>query len=592
MPKRCEVCGKELPDNWMTSICADCAFEKFKSFAAAGGGFKGKAFLQEAITSSPTVTTSTSREAQLLKKYGELDITFLTGIFKDKFVLGKMLNEGFSPDMLYHPATRKIAELLVYFYKQGKSWDRFLVQDFLKRQNELTPEIEEVLDLIVHQPPVQLGSMMEYLARLRERASIERLKLVRRKIDDYIDGKENTNTPVLEFVNILVRDLREIQKAHTGQSIKLIKSELIEIAKEIEERAKTGEIETLGYSLQPYNDLNLALSGLRKGFFYAIAGAPRRGKTSLTLELATTVARNEKIPVLFFSWEQTRKTLTYRILAKESRINPDTLRRKDITKNPELMERFAAGWKKMEEYMDYFYIMEGSKKDTVDRIKAYAYNAMEIHGTDDIVIFLDYLQKMPYPKEYSTERFKIEEISTDIKRLTIELNCPIVVISSLTREGCELDSGPGKGRPTMYHTKGSGDIEYDLDVAMILAKDWEDTAELENQLRIKAREMGKDPENVPKIDIVNLYLDKNRDAPEGYPPVVQFFFFIEENKFVELGFKGEEDKYRYARIDRLLNKLIETGMIRFRDKQDLKTGALSAARKKAVRIKRDADSLV
>ncbi len=62
-------------------------------------------------------------------------------------------------------------------------------------------------------------------------------------------------------------------------------------------------------SIAPYDNLNIAVSGLRPGFYYALGGAPRRGKTNLMLRLATLVARNEKVPVLYYSFEQTRRVL-------------------------------------------------------------------------------------------------------------------------------------------------------------------------------------------------------------------------------------------------------------------------------------------
>ena len=370
---------------------------------------------------------------------------------------------------------------------------------------------------------------------------------------------------MMDFTSEIMMDLRDMQKRSTRKKLNLIKGQMLQIAENIQNREQSGEVENLGFSLKPFYDLNASLSGLRKGFFYGIAGAPRRGKTSFALELATLVAGNENTPVLFFSWEQTRLNLTYRLLAKESKINPDTLQRKRIMNDESTEELFKIGWKRMEKYMDDFYLIEGSKMDTVDRLKAHAYNIMQAHDTDDIAIFLDYIQKMPLSKEYGSEKFRIEEISTSLKGLTIELNCPILAISALTKEGCNEDTEISETRPMVYHCKGSGDIEYDLDCAMIMAKDWDDSRELAQQLQHKAEAMGKDPIHIPKIDIINVHIDKNRDAPEGISSMVQYFFFIEQNKFMELGYKMEADHYRFTKIENLIMKLMEEGYIVFRD---------------------------
>ena len=139
-------------------------------------------------------------------------------------------------------------------------------------------------------------------------------------------------------------------------------------------------------------------------------------------------------------------------------------------------------------------------------------------------------------------------------------------ISSLSKEGCLIDASNDAERPTMYHCKGSGDLEYDLDCAMIQAKDWGDTYELFQQLQQKAEQLGKDTTRIPKVDVVNLYLDKNRDAPEGIFSVIQYLFFIEDNKFIELGPKYDDDRYRFSKIEELVDKLIEQNFIIFFDK--------------------------
>ena len=66
--------------------------------------------------------------------------------------------------------------------------------------------------------------------------------------------------------------------------------------------------------------------------------------------------------------------------------------------------------------------------------------------------------------------------------------------------------------------------------------------------------------------MVNLYLDKNRDAPEGIFSTLQYLFFIEDNKFVELGPKYDDDRYRFSKIEGLVEDLIQKNYIIFYDK--------------------------
>ena len=122
-------------------------------------------------------------------------------------------------------------------------------------------------------------------------------------------------------------------------------------------------------------------------------------------------------------------------------------------------------------------MLEGSRKDTVDRIRATAYNVMHDFRTDSVAIFLDYLQKIPLAHPPADTRARIDEISTGLADLSLELNCPVLAISSIDKEGCRLDEDPGpdvdlddlltRARPTMHHCTGSGDIEYDLSLIHI-----------------------------------------------------------------------------------------------------------------------------
>lgn len=500
----------------------------------------------------------------------EMEIAVLSAILNDAFILNSALSKGLIADLFSSRNTKAICKAILGLREESKEVsiiDKIVIKNKLRQMGMYDTNVQQLLEKVAACPSPTLDQVLNYLEIMKENALKRKLKEISLTISNYVDKPQASNTLSIEsFTNKIIQELREVQKAKTTKRISLIREEMKEIMKDIERREETGEIDIIGFSCEPFHYLNIALSGFRKGFMYAIAGAPRRGKTTFTLELATAVATNCKIPVLFFTYEQTKRNLTYRLIAKESRLNPDTLQRKKIKSDTIMDAKFMGGWKKMQAYMDYFYIIEATKADTVDRIRSYAYNVMQDFNTEDIMIFVDYIQKMPLNRDYRDEKFKVEEISTELKALSIELNNPIMTISSLSKEGCMIDATPNDERPTLYHCKGSGDLEYDLDCAMIQAKDWGDTKELYTQLQHKAEELGKDPTRVPKVDVVNLYLDKNRDAPEGIYSVLQYLFFIEDNKFIELGPKYEDDRYRFSKIENVLEQLIQNNYIVFYDR--------------------------
>ncbi|MDD2716341.1 MAG: DnaB-like helicase C-terminal domain-containing protein [Candidatus Wallbacteria bacterium] len=559
----CKNCGNEfMPgDEKSGNLCPDCYYKLYPKIKSALEKVDQEAIkkkIREKEDGGPIQDEVINMEQVILK-----------GMLTDLFILDRSMLMGMNRMMFSTKEGAILFEEIEDLYT-SKFKEKIIQPDFfsskIKEREDFSKGVQAFYNETNERNSPRFSRIMVYIDVLKDRLARDELSRSAESINEYLRGEgKNRNLKIVEFISNILKDLRELQRQRVKKDIQKIKGELLVIAREVETRKKTGELKIIGYDIGDFTCLAQALSGLRKGFLYGIAGAPRRGKTTLTLEIATRIATFNKIPVLFYTWEQTRKNLTYRLLAKEARINADTLQRKQLDKDPQLEKNFILGWRKMEKYMEYFYLIEGSKDDTIERIKAHAYNAMQDFDTDDVMIVVDYIQKMPLGQEYSSEKFRVEEISTRIKGLSLELNCPILAISSLSKEGCNLDLQQSDERPSMYHCKGSGDIEYDLDAAIIMAKDWEDTKELTEQLRQIATQMDKDPNKLPKLDIVNLHLDKNRDSPEGLSSIIQMLFIIEANKFVELGFKVENDMYRFRNVNKIVQELIKEGYVEFQD---------------------------
>jgi replicative DNA helicase len=256
-----------------------------------------------------------------------------------------------------------------------------------------------------------------------------------------------------------------------------------------------------------------------------------------------------------------------RLLGKEMLFNPTALLTPAGT-DPQIRGRLRDSWTKMERDLATLYLFEAGRHDTVDRIRARAHNLMHALQTDECMIFIDYLQRVPLDEPVHDEKSRTDLISGKLADLSLELNCPVFAISPLDKEGCRLDERPAEeisefARPTMHHSVGSGDLEYDLDVAMVLAKDWVATKNLEDLLRSELA--GRNGGTVPRIDVLDLHLDKNRDAPETVANTIQYAFFVNINKFVELGFKSAErftSAFRdFAKMREALDELRQRGLI-------------------------------
>jgi replicative DNA helicase len=499
-------------------------------------------------------------------KFGEEEeLILISGFLNDRFLITSAIEKGFKPFLLRSRQAKTMCNVIFELYDSQREdviIDKNTLKNELIYKNYFTAEIQQFYNKLVQKEPPQLAQMMAYIDILKMRTGRDKLREISQLINDYNSDKGlNVGKDVADFAGDMAHKLMSIQKLQFHEVVLPMKYKMYELEDEIRNRKKESLVSIMGYSIYPYRTMNKVLSGLRKGFYYGLAGAPRRGKTNFSLSLATQIAAQNKIPILYYSWEQTQRVLTLRILSKESMINPSILQTENIMEDRRVKEKFIRGWRASESYMNYLFLIEGGQKDNFERIESHAYNIMHEFETDDIVIIIDYLQKMPLESHITDPQTRINRISSGLSELSLSLNCPIWAISSLDREGCKLDEKQSYERPTIHNTTGSGDIEYDLDVGIVVTKDWHDTQELNQQLTEIARVKNIPEEKVCQIDILNFYIDKNRDAPPGASNIIQYLFFIELNKLVELGFKNIEEEHTYTKVQDIVKKLIKTRMI-------------------------------
>ena len=75
-----------------------------------------------------------------------------------------------------------------------------------------------------------------------------------------------------------------------------------------------------------FYDLDAMTQGLQRGSLVVVAGRPSMGKTSFAMNLAQNVAKRNKLPVCYFSLEQSREQMSYRFLSMELGIESGRLR--------------------------------------------------------------------------------------------------------------------------------------------------------------------------------------------------------------------------------------------------------------------------
>lgn len=490
----------------------------------------------------------------------EITIKLISSIMKDRFLLSRAISEGLNKDLFESQEEKVIVDYVLKNYSKSELLvDIGLLKEAITEEGTYSSRVGELIDEIAKEQPVSLELLLSYMDILKRRFAEKELLAISKKIESYVELKARKES-IMDFAGNLIGELRGIVQGRVRRRLDPIRSSLITFTAELESR--TGEENLiLGYSMEPFTLLTESLSGARRGFYYALAGAPRRGKTNLMLKIASSIADNAHIPVLYYSWEQTSRVLFLRILSQETFIPPYILETKNVLNDPDFSKRYDRGYVQVESFMNYVYLIEGRREDTINRIRSHALSIMQEAGSDRVAIFIDYLQKVPTSVLYQDLSQQVDEVSGGIASLSLELNCPIFAISSFDKEGSKLDSEESPQRPTMFNCTGGGDIEYDADVAMVLIKDFKDTNTLYEKIINSTKEGRIDPNKIPHFDILNLYVDKNRDAPFGGNIIIQYLFLIEDNNLVEIGYKDIAQDRTYAKISRIFDWMLENGYL-------------------------------
>jgi replicative DNA helicase len=266
-----------------------------------------------------------------------------------------------------------------------------------------------------------------------------------------------------------------------------------------------------------FADLDKMTSGLHGGEMVVIAARPSMGKTSLAMNIAESVAIDQKLPVGVFSLEMTSESLVLRMLCSRSRVNLRNVREGFLAERDFPKLTGAAG-----KLANAPLFIDDSSGLSILQLRA---KARRMHQQYDIKLFVvDYLQLLHSTARRAENRQQeIADISNGLKSLAKELNVPIIVLSQLNRE---LEREKNR-KPRLSDLRESGAIEQDADVVGLLYKP---SSGDEDESGNPAAEEDAVP--------VNLLIAKQRNGPTGD---VNLTFLKSYTRFESAAKVSEED---------------------------------------------------
>ena len=223
------------------------------------------------------------------------------------------------------------------------------------------------------------------------------------------------------------------------------------------------------------------IGGFRNACFYAIAGVPGVGKSTFMLNIMQNIAQQGK-RVLFACLEMPYREIQNKFISMLTEISTNKLTGFNHRATVEGEATSLATARGMVKDYDINYIGSNGLhvQDMADKI--------EFLGGVNIV-FIDYLQLIK-ASAGKTRYEQITHISRDLKSISMKYNIPVITIASINRAMAQRQDK----HPVLSDFRDSGNIEYDLDCAILLHRPSQfdpDTDESYAELNIAKNRYGK-----------------------------------------------------------------------------------------------------
>jgi replicative DNA helicase len=222
--------------------------------------------------------------------------------------------------------------------------------------------------------------------------------------------------------------------------------------------------------------------GLRAGELLLIGGAQGTGKTTMAVQMARNIVLGGQASVLYICFEHDEEYLLNRIIAMESALDQlpaktggvklTDVRKEilgtwlaqgsesaDLSANP----RLRPALERINRYGQNLYLLRGSQTtSTVENMRQLVARYKELSGDRRLVVFIDYMQKVPVIPDPPTETEKVTYVVQGMKDVALAYDVPMVSIVAADKEGLKA------ARLRNHHLRGSSAINYEADIILIL----------------------------------------------------------------------------------------------------------------------------
>jgi replicative DNA helicase len=403
-----------------------------------------------------------------------------------------------SIEVFYFKNHQEIYKAIIFMYKNNIPIDILTLITFLQ-DNGLLQKIGGVKVLI------ELLSQIPNIVYLEDYLRLLKDKYIRRSLIklgyETINSSYITNISLESMLNDLETKLFNLTNKIKTQKLSSSAELVNNIFFELKNKSLNPKLSGL---TSGFYDLDSLTQGFQKSDLIIIAGRPSMGKTALSLNIASNVIKNSKLPVLFFSLEMSKEQIMYRLLAMETNINQIRLKNGKLYQNDWIkLNKMIKIISKFPLFIDDTFDL--SIQDIRSKIKTILFEQNELG-----LVIVDYIQLMQNPKLKIENRVQeLSQITRSLKTIAREFNIPIIGLSQLSRS---VENRVDK-KPILSDLRESGSLEQDADLVLMLYKN--------NSTKYSSTPL-------QTSQLIELIVAKQRNGPTG---TITLKFNEEQTKF-------------------------------------------------------------
>lgn len=368
-------------------------------------------------------------------------------------------NEVFSkvanvePKAFYHTGCRLIWETISRIHKKGENIDVIAVSDVLKQSGnfEKSGGMEFLTEIV---------SSVGNSVNIAKYASIVLEKSARRNILPILKNAEKLAEK--GSFDDLCKSLENLKIENVGVSETPSAVEVFEDFFKLKMEQKDSGQKFTG-SKTGFHKLDVMTGGLQKGDYILVGARPSMGKTALMCDIARNVAKLQDCDVYIFSLEMSKDALISRFASREFKIDNQKWKTPTMLENEDILN-IQRGADDFERIFKNIFIIDNPNMAVLDIYRTTLELAAK-RGRKPALVCIDYLQRIIGEGQTSVSVFT--NISRDLKTFAREMDCPMVVLSQLSRT-CETRADK---RPILSDIRESGAIEQDADIVAFLFRE-------------------------------------------------------------------------------------------------------------------------